>query len=703
MVLSIRLGVVLFCLLSVFATAQKNKIDTLKNKIYSIDEIIITATRTQRQLSSLPLPAKIIGEREIKDTNAMRLNELLDEQTGLVTVPDFGGGQGIQVQGMDAAYTMIMIDGVPLVGRLAGTLDLSRITIGNIKKIEIVKGASSCLYGSEAMGGVINIITEKPNKSEDSQIKTHLDYRLNSISRDIFNTHDVSASATYSHKKIRLSLFGNVYTSNGYDFDKDDWFKTQASFTNYTVNAKLVYDISKAVQLLVSQRGYFQNQDNFSSESQKPLKGKIKTTEWNNHIKLNYKKNKWAYIAEMYSTQYKTNEFLNRENGTQYSSSFFDQVLLRPEFRGVYKNNWGTFIVGTGLTRESLDRTSFSLKPIFESPYIYAQYDFIKIHKLNVIVGARYDSHNKYRSQFSPKIALRYKINDWLHIKSSIGYGYKAPDFRQLYLNYTNNFAGYTILGYNMVQNRIKELQANNEISGEVLLPLSDFDNPLEPESSVNYNIGIAFNPRQNFSFKVNFFRNDIKNLIDSYLIVRKLGDKRGVYTYKNVDEVYTQGMETEFRYQPLENFTIKGGYQLLFAKDKKALQDFENKKVFARKKVGGSAVSLKKENYFGLYNRSRHMANVKFIYEIPHWKANMNIRATYRSKYGLNDTNGNAYLDDYDDFVEGYSIWDFAINKKISKYKISLGINNIFNFQNTEQITNIVGINSYTKFSFNF
>ena len=73
---------------------------------------------------------------------------------------NFIGGEGVQMQGLDSEYTLVLIDGVPLIGRSAGTLDLSRLSVGNIKQIEIVKGASSSLYGSEALGGVINIITD---------------------------------------------------------------------------------------------------------------------------------------------------------------------------------------------------------------------------------------------------------------------------------------------------------------------------------------------------------------------------------------------------------------------------------------------------------------------------------------------------------------------------------------------------------------
>ena len=129
-----------------------------------LEEVIVTATRTYRQLSSLPLPAQIVSQKELKQANRIRLNNILNEQTGLITVQNFIGGEGIQMQGLDSEYTLVLIDGVPLVGRSAGTLDISRVALGNIKQIEIVKGASSSLYGSEALGGVINIITENPRK-----------------------------------------------------------------------------------------------------------------------------------------------------------------------------------------------------------------------------------------------------------------------------------------------------------------------------------------------------------------------------------------------------------------------------------------------------------------------------------------------------------------------------------------------------------
>jgi outer membrane receptor for ferrienterochelin and colicins len=167
--------IILLFVSSIYAFSQEKNIKNDTIKMNTLQEVIITATRTERQLASLPLPVQLISKAQIKQTGALKLNDILEEQTGLIIVPDFGGVLGIQMQGLDAQYTLILIDGVPLVGRSAGTLDLSRVTVNNIKQIEIVKGASSSLYGSEALGGVINIITETPkNKKFSGELNSRL-------------------------------------------------------------------------------------------------------------------------------------------------------------------------------------------------------------------------------------------------------------------------------------------------------------------------------------------------------------------------------------------------------------------------------------------------------------------------------------------------------------------------------------------------
>ena len=222
---NIRLSII-FILIFISSNAQEKRLnDSLAPN--NLNEVIITGTKTIRSLSSLPLPAQIITKKEIENSNSIRLSEILNEQSGLITIPDFGGGEGIQLQGLDSQYTLILIDGLPIIGRSAGTLDINRFATGNIKQIEIVKGASSSLYGSEAIGGVINIITQKPVEGFDSD----LSYYIGSN-----NTNDANLFLNYKKNKTGFTLFANSYNSNGYDLNKNDELNTVDPFKSYTIN-----------------------------------------------------------------------------------------------------------------------------------------------------------------------------------------------------------------------------------------------------------------------------------------------------------------------------------------------------------------------------------------------------------------------------------------------------------------------------------
>ncbi|HBK71740.1 MAG TPA: TonB-dependent receptor [Flavobacteriaceae bacterium] len=693
MVLNKKIFAVCFLLFSISLSFAQRQDKVIKDsvKINDLEEVIVTATRTIRQLSSLPLPAQIISKKEIQAINSLRLTDLLNEQTGLIIVRDHG--EGIQMQGMDSEYTLILIDGVPLVGRTAGTLDLSRITVGNIKQIEIVKGASSSLYGSEALAGVINIITEDPKEGFSGGV---------GLRYGTFNTNDVNANINYKKNKFGFTAFANRFSNDGYDLDNEEFGNTVDPYTNYTFNTKVSYDFSEDTKLLVSGRVFTENQDYIPTEE---LKGESSVNEWNAHVKLDHKHNeKWSSYLDFYTTRYKADRFLNKViDGTRSSESDYNQLMIRPEVRVAYNpSKKHSFIGGVGLTHETLDRTYFSIKPEYNAPYIYAQYDAALSKKINIILGARFDNHSEYESQFSPKVAVRYEFNDKIAIKGSVGYGYKAPDFRQLYLDFTNPTAGYSVIGYNQVTTRIPEFEAQGQLVN-ILVPLTEFEGALKPENSLSFNLGFQLKPISSIKINLNLFRNDIKDLIDTRIIARKTNGKN-IYSYQNISRVYMQGLEFNTTWKPTNQLKFSAGYQFLLAKDKDAEEAFENGEVSARHSSGSGSFILEKSDYYGLRNRSRHMANAKVFYTIPQWGLDANIRATYRSKYGLRDTNGSSYIDIYDTFVKGYTIWDVAINKTIYKnFQLGVGIDNVFGFTDPQNIGNISGQLTYGKLNINF
>ena len=679
---------------SIGQNEQKTVRDSLK--VEKLEEVILTATRTERQLSSLPLLVTLISKKKILHSGTIRLDEILNEQTGIITVTDESGFEGVQIQGIASDYILILIDGVPLVGRSAGNFDLSRLTVGNIKQIEVVKGTSSSLYGSEALGGVINIITEKP-KSEE--LHGNASYRFGS-----FTQQDINVDIKQRYKKLRYVFFANRFSSEGYDLNPDVDGQTVNPFENYTVNGRIYYDFNDKLSLFTSARFYDQVQDAGFTFNDVAFEGDSKEREWNAHARIDQKWNDRLDTSyELYYTNYTANERLaDPISEDVLSDSDFDQKLFRPEIRGNYAfADAGTLTAGFGFQYDELDRTFFDETVSFNSQYAYAQYDFNPVERLNVIAGARFDNHSEYSNQFSPKLAMRYKLTNAISVKGSVGYGFKAPDFRQLYFDFTNSAVGYTVLGYNVALDKLRELREQGQIL-DVVVSEDDLNNPLEAESSVGYNVGLTFKEGK-WNSELNFFRNDIKNLIDTRIIARKTNGQN-VFSYVNFDEIYTTGFEINTGYKITNALNLSAGYQLLYAYDKKKQQEVEDGQVFARDPATNQTVAVTQSDYFGLVNRSRHNANFKVFYDIASAKANINLRLLYRSKYAQFDTNGNGLIDTYDtSFIDGYVTTNIAASKTFyDDFTLQVGANNLLDYTDNN-IPTLPGIQGYVKLNYQF
>ena len=674
-----------FTLISLTAFSQEKTAQNDEGlEINELDEVIVTATRTARQLSSIPMPVTLISKEQIIKSGAIRLKDILLEQTGIALVSDFGGSEGVQLQGVSADYTLILIDGVPVVGRTSGNIDLNRLTVNNIKQIEIVKGPSSSLYGSEAIGGVINIITTQP---KNEKLKGTVGYYAKGGAA---NELDINTNVYVKRKGFGLVSGINLNSSNGFDLSPETTPKTTEAHQNFTGDLKLSYDFSNQLKVSVANRIYQQNQH------------KSKQTDWNVNTTINHKiTDKWQLDYNYYTTKYKAESVFNNDE------TLYKQTLLRPEIKSTNKFNYGTLILGIGANFDALERTEFNGIKKYDTPYVFGQFDFNPTHNLNVIIGARFENSNQYKSAFTPKISSSYKINNWLTAKASVGYGFKAPDFRQLYFNFRNSASGYVVLG----------TQSLHDLYGD-LPEIQSIDKELKPESSIGYNFGFELKPLPSLKLNINLFRNDIKDLIDTYdtqLNASILGLPAGTrtFSYRNTNKVYTQGVELEANYKLSSNFNILGGYQFLDTGDKSQEDLIKSGKVFYRRTPSSSSEKMTISNYYGLLNRSKHMANFKIFYENYQHDFSANIRAVYRSKYALFDTNNSqGIIDEYDDFVAGNTQVNIAIQKTFfNLMNVQLGVDNLFNekgienkntFKNNDSVLRI-GSTYYGRIQFNF
>lgn len=671
--------------------------DSLKSR--KLDEVVVTATRTERPMGALPMPVTVIGKQQIRQMGSLRLNDVLQEQTGLAIVTDHG--QGVQIQGFAPEYTLILLDGEPLIGRTAGTLELNRLAVGNIRQIEIVKGPSSSLYGSEALAGVINIITDNAGGSGRRQINASVSARYGAN-----RTSDLAGDLGLRRGKIGVYAFANRYGSAGYDLSPETAGNTVSPFANYTFSGRVTADISSRLTLSVSGRSFSEKQENrYEATAGSVVAGPGMITDRNLNPVLTYRPNQhWKLTGRFYGSYYRTETDLRYQNdGKVYDQSFFDQRFNRPEVQiDHYLNRKHLLTLGLGYNAESVVATRYTDRQRFSNRYAYAQYEWLPNRRWDIIVGGRFDNHSQYASQFSPKASARFELSPTFALRGSTGVGFKAPDFRQLYLNFDNSVVGYSVFGTHELVNSLSRLQQLGQIA-EVLTDPAQFSD-IRAESSVAYNLGVTADLQTAcklpVTFSVNLFRNDIRDLIETRAVALKTNGQ-SVFSYVNLNRVFTQGAEFDGSYRIMAGngiLKISAGYQFLLTGDKTVVAQIKRGEVYRRDPETLATQRVKPADYGGLYNRSKHMANIKLFYELPKQGLTMNLRGIYRGRYGFSDRNGNVILDAAPEYVPGYMLWNLSAGKTIKNLTVQAGIDNLFGQTNPQYIPNLAGRLWYTS-----
>lgn len=705
---SLKMKPAIFLLLVFFFSMQSfAQDDTLFNK--TLSELVVTATRTERKLSNVAVPVQIIPRSAIVQSGSVRLNDILSEQTGLyitsagATTSAGGGvfGNGVQIQGLSPDYTLILLDGEPIIGRQGGVIDLTRLAVGNIKKVEIVKGPSSSLYGSEAMGGVVNIITDQAQMN-----KLDASFRYGR-----FNTTDANINAAVRNQKWGLQLFGNRYSSGGYDLDKATPGKTIDPFGSYTSQARFSYYPSDKTKISVSGRYYNEKQDNYfitqdiNSGSSIAITGDGIVKDFNlNPVISQQFNNNLRSSMRFYFSRYEYEQTLLKESDkSPYYYDFFQQDFYRAENQTDINLPAKNFMsVGGGIVAEKLNTTRYAGKRSNEILYFFLQDEWRASENLTFIGGLRYDDNSAYQSRWSPKLAARYKINEKLRVNASYGAGFKAPDFRQMFLNFMNTAAGgYTVYGANEITIEELEQQKQQGIISEILPRAYDLA-LLKPEISKGLNVGGQYDVNEKLNFNFNLFRNDIDNLIQVDIIAYR-NNTAPVYSYFNVKRAFTQGFEFNGNYKLSKQFHVQGGYQYLRTADKEELEKIKDGTVYTRDPATNEVYRVSKSDYAGLPNRSAHMVNGKFFYENQKSGWSGSFRVIYRSKWGTYDKDGNGIINRDDEFAPGYALVNVAAAKTIKVFRIQAGIDNLFDYKDALNNPGQPGIQPYITLNYSF
>ena len=143
----------------------------MKETFLKLSEVVITGTKTEFKSSDVPVFTEIINSSDIEASNAFTVGELIEDRAGVCKMYNFDGSFDYNLLGLDSKYILVLKDGQPITGKFADKIDLDQIVLANVEKIEILKGPGSALYGTEAMGGVINIISKRSTANYSGEIK----------------------------------------------------------------------------------------------------------------------------------------------------------------------------------------------------------------------------------------------------------------------------------------------------------------------------------------------------------------------------------------------------------------------------------------------------------------------------------------------------------------------------------------------------
>ena len=506
-----------------YGQQEKKKVD---KKETEIKEVIVTATKTKKNLKNVPITVQVITSEDIKKSQSTDFKTFLENEFSGINFTYNGGSPNINMMGFGGKYVLFLMNGERMAGETFDNIDYERIDIDNIERIEIIKGASSSLYGSNAIGGVINIIT----KDSKSPLDINAGYLYDS-SRD----HKANLSIGTKQK------WGNLSISSFYKM-REPYIITDristggvynelnvAGFTNYGISPKLTFNLSPKINLSLTP-GYY-----FSERNPGTPAGEIVRDRYYNYnlglktnIKFNDNQNLIVSGAfdryDKYDYFRKINEKEKKyENEVWRISSQYNQNLFKKH----------TLVTGGEVLSEKLLSFMFKNESTggrenAQTYSAFTQQDWVINPAVTIVTGARMDYHSIFKQYFTFRLSGMYKFDETMTIRAGYSGGFRSPTLKELYTNWFHPWGG----GFQLMGNK-----------------------NLRPETSDNFNISIDFNFKKlNLTFITQYSK--IKDKIN---LRGNIGDTlRHVNFHGNTDVLSS---EVSAIYKLNKNFHFKGSY----------------------------------------------------------------------------------------------------------------------------------------------
>ena len=635
-----------------------------------LHDVVITGSRTERPLKLSAVQTQVLGGKALVDAGYGNLQQALQQETPGLNIQKVGFGNEISMQGLDARHVLFLMDGERMTGDMAGNLDYERFNLHSIDRIEIVKGASSTLYGSRASGAVINLITKKTTKPMDivagvrwgqmneTNFKkpTPKDFlymfeknadrpNLQSWVSAGFNSGkftsqtDVWYSSSDAFYMYQAENDKKVYTKEANPFLDHDITVTSVAerppmgiegSEHISVSQKLFYDPIKNLNILLYGSAFYMNtydliQDMTFSQSR----------DWTAGGKITYSlKNLFKVTASLHGDFY---DRFKRHERIDYRNKVYKSRILQPRL-SITSDYFKEHSLIFGIEHLSDDLTSdrfngdashiMRTRSLKETEY-FLQDEWSPNDIWLVSAGIRTNFSEAFGLMAMPKLAVKWSPVEHWAFRANYSMGYRSPSIKELFFNWDH-------LGMFMIR--------GNEY--------------LRPERNNYVSFGTEFsNDRLFVSANVygNFFRKKIEG-------VWRIYDMQYNFEYTNLNKQNLVGLEALLRWHFTDNFTLNGTY---------------------------SYVNVSKQDGVQVNTTSPHAATASIDYRLTrkNWKLNAIFSASYMGtkKFDVQDrlsVDGVSYDAYFRCELPQYVLCNLSVTQTLyNKVKLTLGLDNIFNY----------------------
>ncbi len=521
------------------------------------DVVVVTGTRTPERMQRSTVKTDVITREEAERRGATNVADALASQPGLVVNPGsygfLGGVSALQIQGFDRDRVLILEDGERVIGDVGGAIDLSSIPTGDIDRIEIVSGPTSALYGSAAIGGVVNIITGPP-RADGLTGRMRLEYRS-------YNGAVVQGNASYRRGAPWAALDLNLTRMDGIAKDPGPDLRIPET-SRRMVGIRAGTSLTERMDVRVRARQFRDSSQGLETQAAPGL-GRFTidtpsvTDRYTLHVIHTTRFGSEGSNLRLTMGRQWFDNYTARDRRDSPIDERHDRTQRMQSFEGVTTIADGarTWVVGARAEAEHFEQDLTQTASTSDGPVttthpeviplsygigaLYSQVAW-KLGPVTVLPGARFESHTRYGSSLAPRLAAAWRIGELLTVRASGGRGFRAPSAKELGFAFDHTAFGYKIFG----------------------------TDALKPEQSWGVNADATLTPTKTMTFRGSVYGNWVEDLIDL-----DLGNGRndsGVvsYSYTNFGKARTAGGQVDAAFKPAPFLRAESSYAYTWTRD---------------------------------------------------------------------------------------------------------------------------------------